>query len=71
MTPEQAKAYADQIRQSQPEVAKMIDNAVLQAGRQGDSVPINISIAMRLEKFDGDYTPGQQPVEVIETVDIL
>lgn len=32
---------------------------------------VKVGIRMRLEKFDGDYAPGQRPVEVIESHDTI
>lgn len=39
--------------------------------RFGDGLNVSASIKMRLEKFDGDYTVGKAPVEVIETEDVI
>lgn len=35
----------------------------------GDDSNVTVTVHMRLEKFDGEATPGKEPVEVIETVE--
>lgn len=34
-----------------------------------DAIGPTVTVRMRLEKFDGEKTPGKEPVEVIETVE--
>lgn len=36
----------------------------------GDDSNVTVTVHMRLEKFDGEATPGKEPVEVIETVEV-
>lgn len=55
-----ASAFADSIRTSAPKQAAAIDDA-LAAG-----LSVKIGIRYRLEKFDGEYKPGMEPVEVID-----
>lgn len=64
---DRAIALADQLRVIAPEHAATIDRAVaeLDAGKR-DGLKIDVNVAFRLEKFDGDYEPGMKPVEVIE-----
>ena len=36
-----------------------------------ESLGPTVTVHMKLEKFDGDRQPGQEPVEVIETTETL
>lgn len=72
---ERAKRIANAIRSQMPEKAAEIDRLVddIRAGAKPMEAALRIkaSISYRLEKFDGDYQPGKQPVEVIEGTDNL
>lgn len=57
------KAFADMIRPLMPEKAAEIDAAL---ASNPDTLNVNVSVSMKLEKFDGEYEPGKVPVEVIE-----
>lgn len=67
-----AQAVADSIRAQWPDKAAEIDRAVAEvtAGKR-DSVTVNAGMRYRLEKFEGEITPGKQPYEVIEGGDKL
>lgn len=62
-----AKAVADAIRVAAPDLAARIDRAVIDAesGRR-ERLALDVSIKYRLDKFDGEYSPGKAPVETIE-----
>lgn len=64
---QRAKAVADAIRELWPDKAAEIDRAIaaLNAG-QRDGLKVTTGLRFRLEKFDGEMTPGKQPAEVIE-----
>jgi hypothetical protein len=64
---ERARRTADEIRGTWPEKAAEIDAAIaeIESGQRED-LNINVGYRFRLEKFDGDATAGQAPVEVIE-----
>jgi uncharacterized membrane protein (UPF0127 family) len=62
-----AKAVADAIRLLHPDKAAEIDRAILEAqSGQRESLKINVGVKYRLEKYDGDYDPAKQPVDIIE-----
>lgn len=69
---ERARAIANEIRAAWPEKAAEIERAIddLLTGKR-DGLKVTGEIKYKLEKFDGDYVPGMQPVEVIEGVDQL
>ncbi len=67
-----ARRAADAIRGFAPAEAARIDAAIAELEHGGrDSLKVNVGIHFRLEKFDGEYEPGKQPVEVIEGHDNL
>lgn len=71
MNLESAKALANEIRAHWPEKAVQIDALIAAAEAEGksDGLKITGSIKLKLEKFDGEYEPRKQPIEVIETED--
>jgi hypothetical protein len=36
-----------------------------------DAIGPTVTVRMKLAKFDGDYEPGNEPVEVIETEETM
>lgn len=64
---EHAKAVADAIRDAWPEKAAEIDRLIIEAqSGQRESLKINVNVKYRLEKFEGDYHEGKDPIETIE-----
>lgn len=62
-----AKRIADEIRHIWPEKANEIDIAIENAkSGQRDGIKINVAIKYRVEKFDGEFKPGNKPIDVIE-----
>lgn len=62
-----AKAIADAIRDAWPEKAAEIDRLIIEAqSGQRESLKINVNVKYRLEKFEGDYHEGKDPIETIE-----
>ena len=70
MNIDEAKAYADSIGDSHPELADLIDASLVKAEQVG-ALTINVEFHAKLEKFDGDYAPGAVPVETIESTHTL
>lgn len=78
MTPElqlnliKAREVADKIRAVWPEKAALIDKLVAEceSGKR-DRLTVQGSIHLKLEKFDGEYSPDKTPVEVVQTRDEL
>lgn len=64
---EKARRIADEIRPFWPEKAAEID-AVIASYSDGPREPlkIDVSVAFRLQKFEGDYRPDKVPLETIE-----
>ncbi|WP_192246060.1 hypothetical protein [Mesorhizobium silamurunense] len=60
------------IEASDPEKAAEIRRRIAEvdAGRR-EGLNISVSIAWRLQKFDGEFATDKRPVEVIEGVDTL
>jgi hypothetical protein len=62
-----SQAVADELRTVWPEKAAEIERAIAQArAGQSDGVKVNVGIRFKLEKFEGEMSPGKAPVEVIE-----
>lgn len=66
-----ARARADELRGVAPDLAALVDKAIaeLEAGER-ETLTIDITEHVRVEKFDGDWLPGMEPVEVIETAEV-
>ena len=65
---DKARKLADEIRPIWPEKAAEIDKAIkdLASGKR-DGLKIDIGMRCKLEKFDGEFSPGMVPTEIIET----
>lgn len=63
---------ASMIEATEPEKAAAIRQqlADLDRGRR-EGLNISIGITYKLQKFDGEFVPGKQPVEIIEGADVL
>jgi hypothetical protein len=61
------------LREHWPEKAAEVDRLLAADPDRVARGDIKLSIGVRytLEKFDGDYQPGMEPVEVIEGEDVL
>ncbi len=71
MTPEQVRAL-DALRKLWPEKAAEIERVLSAAGPEvAAKMKINIGIHYTLKKFDGEYSPEKDPVEVIEGRDSI
>lgn len=72
LTPKQQEAL-DFLRRVSPARAAEIE-ALLAAEpdkAKRDRIPVTVTITGRLEKFDGEWAPGKQPVETIETTETI
>jgi hypothetical protein len=67
MDVERLRRMADMIRGGYPEKAAELDRALddVEGGRR-DLASIHVDVSYRLEKFDGEWEPGKEPVEVVE-----
>lgn len=71
MTPEQAHALAV-LRKLWPEKAAEIERVLSAAGPEvAAKMRINIGIHYTLKKFEGEWSPEKDPVEVIEGRDSI
>ena len=63
----EAEALANEIRDISPDKAAQIDEAVaaVKSGRR-DSLNIEVGVTYRLEKYQGEMKPGDEPCEVCE-----
>lgn len=71
MTPEQVRALAV-LRELWPEKAAEIERVLSGAGPEvAAKMKINIGIHYTLKKFEGEWSPEKDPVEVIEGRDSI
>lgn len=67
-----AQAKAEAIRETAPMLAAQIDAAIDELiGGERQTLTVEIVEHLRVEKFDGDWTPGMEPVEVVETRNVF
>lgn len=66
ITPEQRRAL-DFLKEAWPDKAAEFERVLASASSDEAraQIKIDIGIKFRLDKFDGDYEPGKQPVETI------
>lgn len=53
----------DSVKDRDPELAERLKK--LAPPGENDFTRLKVQVNFKLEKFDGDYEPGKQPVEVI------
>jgi hypothetical protein len=71
MSRQEVQELIAELRSRMPEQAEKLQ-AYLDANEtQHDGFRVNATISYKLEKFDGEYEPGKQPVEVLEGTDTL